>query len=243
MTRTIGSSVALAIALLGAVCPGVGLGAPHQLTAVTVPHGPALTGDLSAPLWRQAAAAPAFVAADGLSRPQAATEAYLLADPEALYVALVCHEPQVDQLVAGATERDSTVWSDDCVEFLLDPGNADASMYHWIVNSKGTMWDGLHGFAGGDAEYTSHATVKAAVGADRWTCELRIPWADVSGAPRPGEAWGLNFCRERKFGDGEITSWAPAYGNFTDPAYLGEVLFAPAPGPVAVRVLLPRRRQ
>ncbi|MCE5236901.1 beta-galactosidase trimerization domain-containing protein [bacterium] len=237
MTRTARSPMVVALVLLLTIGAGVGLAAPYRIAAVTVPHGPALTGDLSDPLWQRAAHLPAFVAADGLSKPHAPTEAYLLADAEALYVGFVCHEPQAGQLVANAAERDSSVWTDDCVEFLLDPSNGDTSMFHWIVNSRGTLWDGFHGLAGADAEYTSHATAKAAVGADRWTCELRLPWADVAGTPQPGEVWGMNCCRERKLEPEEITSWAPSYGNFTDPSYLGEVAFPPAPGPVAVQVL------
>jgi hypothetical protein len=237
MTRLIRSAAVLTAVLLLIVGVGAGLGAPYQLAAVTVPRGPALTGDLSDPLWQKAARAPAFVAADGLSKPQAATEAFLLSDSAALYVGFVCHEPQMGRLVANATERDSSVWSDDCIEFLLDPSHAGTWMYHWIVNSRGTIWDGLHGPAGVNAEYTSHVTVKTATAADRWTCELRIPWEDVGGAAQPGETWGLNFCRERKIDAEEVTSWAPSYGNFTDPSYLGEVAFPPAPGPVAVRIL------
>lgn len=237
MPRRIPPAMAITTIILVTLAPGVCLGATYQLTAVNVPQGPALAGDLSDPLWQKAAHVPAFVAADGLSKPQAATEAYLLADREYLYVSWVCHEPKTNQLVANATERDSSVWSDDCIEFLLDPSNGDTWMYHFIVNSKGTMWDGLHGPAGGDEGYNSHAMVKTAVGPDRWTCELRIPWGEVGGAPQPGEVWGLNFCRERKIDNQEITSWAPSYGNFTDPSYLGEVAFPPAPGPLAVRIL------
>ena len=237
MTRTMQFRTALAIALLLAAGVTACRGASYQITAVTVPQGPALTGDLADPLWQKAARAPAFVAADGLSKPQAATEAYLLADSQYLTIAFVCHEPKTNQLVANAAERDGSVWTDDCIEFLLDPGNGDTWMYHWIVNSKGTIWDGMNGPAGVDQEYLSRAATRTAVGADRWTCELRIPWTDVGGPPQPGEVWGVNFCRERKVDAEEVTSWAPSYNNFGDPSYLGDLLFPPAPGPVAVRVL------
>ncbi len=237
MTRTV-SLHGVAVALLLWASLTASLAANHQLAVVTVPRGPALTGDLSDPLWQQAAKAPAFVAADGISAPQAATEGYLLADAEALCVGFVCHEPKIGELVANVTERDGTVWGDDCIEFLLDPSNSDAWMLHFIVNSKGTIWDGLHTPAGTDAGYDCpQVTAKAAVGPDRWTCELRLPWAGAGGPPQPGEVWGLNFCRERKGGTEEVTSWAPSYGNFTDPSYLGALAVPPKPGPVAVRIL------
>ncbi len=79
MTRTVCSMLAIWL-VLGT---SAGLAAPHQHEAVTVPTGPALTGDISDPLCQKAARAPAFVGADGLTAPKAPTETYLLADAEA----------------------------------------------------------------------------------------------------------------------------------------------------------------
>lgn len=234
MIRTLYSLLALWLALAA----GVSLAASPPLTAVSISRGPALTGDLSDPLWEKAAPTTAFVAADGISAPQAATDGYLLADADALYVGFICHEPKMGELVANVTERDGTVWGDDCVEFLLDPSHAGTWMYHFIVNSKGAIWDGLHSPAGTDAGYDCpQVTARTAVGADRWSCELRIPWDGVGGPPQPGEVWGVNFCRERKVTPEEVTSWAPSYGNFTDPGYLGELAIPPRPGPVTLRIL------
>lgn len=61
--------------LVAMVAAGACLAVPPVLTAAVVPQGPALKGDLSDPLWQKAAKAPAFIAADGISQPQAATEA------------------------------------------------------------------------------------------------------------------------------------------------------------------------
>ncbi|MHB8996445.1 MAG: sugar-binding protein [Armatimonadota bacterium] len=203
--------------------------AERQITVPFVPQGPALRGDLSDPLWQQAAKPSDFVAADGISKPAAATEAFILADAQALYVGFVCHEPNITQIAGFANDRDGQVWSDDCVEFTLDPARGRYAMYHFIVNSKGTMWDGINTPGRTDASYASGATARGAVGTGRWTCELRIPWGDVSGKPDFAEIWGMNFCRERKTDNEEITSWSPAYNNFTDAQYLGSARFSPVP--------------
>ena len=209
----------------------------RRFNLVTVPKGPRLTGDLGDPLWRRAARLDGFVTRNGLPSKDAPTEAFLLSDKGHLYVGFVCHEPRIKELIATCGAPDGPVWSDDCVELLLNPANGDAAMYHWIVNARGVIWDGFHGPAGEETGYNSAAEAKCSVGEDRWICELKVPFRDLPAAPQPGEVWGINVCRERKVGKGEISSWAPAQGNFNDPARLGEAVVAPKPGAVVVQIL------
>lgn len=114
--------------LLACVLPFVtaaarALCAPGEISAVVLPQGPTLTGDLSGAVWQKAAKVADFVGADGLVSPEAPTEAYLLCDAEYLYAAFVCHEPRVEQLVTETSGRDGPVWTDDCVELVVDVAN------------------------------------------------------------------------------------------------------------------------
>jgi len=211
----------------------------RRFTAARAPRAPRLTGDLSDPAWRGAARLDGFVTRNGLPSEEAPTEAFLLCDKTHLYVGFLCHEPRAAELVANCSVAGGPVWNDDCVELHLDPANGATAMYKWIVNSRGVVWDGFTGPAGLDEGYNSGAGAKGSVGPDRWTVEIKVPLTALPCPPQPGEVWGVNFCRARKAGNREVelSSWAPAAGDFTDPARLGEAAFEPAAAPLTVRLL------
>ena len=202
-------------------------------------RAPRLAGDLSDPAWGQALRLGGFVTRNGTPSERGATEVFVLCGRDCLYVGFVCHEPRVADLVANCTVAGGPVWTDDCVELHLDPANAATAMCKWIINSRGVVWDGLTGPSGLDEGYNSGATAKGSAGKDRWTVEVRIPFAALPCPPQPGEVWGVNFCRARRAGkrQTEFSSWSPTRGDFTDPARLGEIAFKPAEAPVVLRVL------
>jgi len=209
----------------------------RQFTMPVVPAGPELHGDLSSPVWQQAVKLGDFVATDEVSKPQAPTEVLAICDAEHLYVAFICHEPLMGQLVTETSGHDGPVVTDDCVELALDVTNGKVQVYNWIANSRGIIWDALHCPTGGGWRWDSAATAKCSVQDDRWVCELRIPFDDVGAKPQPGEVWGLNFCRTRRAGGQELNSWCPAQSGFADPDNFGEARFAPSPGKVRISVL------
>jgi len=203
-----------------------------------VDEGPALQGDLSSPVWQQAMQLQDFVAANHIATLPVPTEVFTICDSEFLYAGFVCHEPQIGQLRTFTSGHDGPVWTDDCVEVTLDVANGKVWLYHWIVNSHGLIWDGLHFPTGLDASFNAAAVAKCSVQSDRWICELKIPFQAVGGPPRPGEVWGINFCRERRVSDDvELTSWFPAQTGFSDPANTGEAVFAPPGDGVVLSVL------
>jgi len=208
-----------------------------QFVMPVVAAGPMLRGDLSGRIWDRAIRIEDFMTADG-GKPQTATEVLALCDNSHLYVAFVCQEPMIKKLVVTEAERDGPLWIEDCVELFIDPANGQAWSIHWIANAKGQIWDGLQSPAGTDSGYNSHATAKSAVLADRWICELKIPFAAIGGPPQPGEVWGLNFARERRAGGNlQLSAWSTGKTGFHDPFLFGNARFAPRPGPRQVRIL------
>ncbi len=133
------------------------------------------------------------------STPDAATEVYVLYDGRALYVGWVCHEPDTGRLVASATVRDMFLNNDDSVDLLLDSTNSGKDCYDFMVNCRGTRFDGTVTQDGEDSgsEYDSHWEAQTSVGAEAWYCEMAIPWTSIR-YDRKASSFGVNFLRFRK---------------------------------------------
>ena len=226
--------IARAISIL-ALSAAHALAAP-MIEAPVVDTAPALEADLSSPAWSRAATARDFVALGSGSEPTAETEAHVLCTSDALYVAFVCHEPQMDQLLSEMSGRDAHVWGDDAVELLVAPSGG-IWMYHLIVNPDGVLWDGLHGEAnmGGDVDLEG-VEIATTRGDDRWSARLRIPFAALGATAHPGEVWGINFGRERKAGKGGNSSGALT-DSFTTVATLGEMKITGEGAPERLTIL------
>jgi hypothetical protein len=210
--------------------------ADRQIEVPVLPVEPELRGDLSCPAWVTAATADGFRILGGQEAADAQTTVRVLASREALFVGFVCHEPAMDELVSTMTGRNAQVWADDAVDLMVGPTGA-AWMYHLIVNPEGALWDGLHGAAnvGGNVDLEG-VEIATARGADRWSCEMRLPFAALGAVARPGEVWSVNFGRERKAGSGGISSWATSEG-FTDPETLGTMLLIGEGAPERLTIL------
>ena len=200
-----------------------------RFTMPRVERGPTLTGSLSDPIWKDAARLDGFVDAQGRPLGEAGTEVYALCDETHLYVGFLCREPKTASLVSTISQRDGPLWRDDCVEFFLDVLNGRTWSYHFIVNPRGSFWDGLHLPKGVKSDYNSETTCRCAVLEDRWIAEMKVPFEDLGGAPQAGEVWGVNFCRERRADGVELSSWSQAVGGFPNPGSFGDAVFEPAP--------------
>ena len=86
-----------------------------------------------------------------------------------------------------------------------------------------------------DASWTAHRKMdgswnaqwqsRAAVGEDRWICEIAIPWKDIGTRPEPGTSRRANVTRHRIPHEEETTTWTPMYKTFSDQDYMGTRVF------------------
>jgi hypothetical protein len=161
----------------------------------------------------------------------AATEARLLWDDENLYVAFLSEDPNV----AGAFFKDDEqLYTSNVVEIFLNPSGDAAKGYDEIeVAPTNALFDAS--FSGGprkgmDLSWSSHArhavrvdgTLNDPRDVDRgWTVELAIPFASLTGMPKPrperGDRWKFNLYRLRQGpgqpGEGQAYS-PPMRGDF-----------------------------
>ena len=131
-----------------------------------------------------------------------------------LHLDILCFERSMDKLRARCTNRDqSGLWDDDCVEVFLNPDPDDPKKsYHYIVNSKGAIWDGRLGFGPETAEtWNGTAAVSTQVEARRWRVTMTIPLADLGISPAtPGRTIKANIYRTRWVGGAmESSAWCP----------------------------------
>jgi len=160
------------------------------------------------------------------------TYVWLRYDSENLYLAAKMLEPEMRDLVEIVTERDGDVWNDDCFEIFLDPGKKrdPADYFHILVNPLGTVSDqrGAPDVTGDVAWTCEGLVVKAGKGGNYWCVEMAIPLKSlgVKGDPA-GQHWGANFCRERKPGAAENSTWVNLGPEWHQPEEFGHIAFQP----------------
>ncbi len=198
--------------------------APHNRAATrSTQKPPAIDGELNDACWQRhnCARLMHFVTPDMTRLADPQTEALLCFDATNLYVAVRCEEPKPESLNMDHTERDASVWQDDCVELFIDTNLDRDSFYQFVINPKGTVFD-RESQAG--KSWDADIQVAPGTGDDSWWVECAIPFADLGETPRAGDTWGFNVGRERKVRE-ELSIWAPTYGEFPQPQRFGELLF------------------
>ncbi|MBQ6472689.1 MAG: hypothetical protein IJJ33_11945, partial [Victivallales bacterium] len=123
------------------------------------------------------------------------TEVHLTPDEHFFKCRFVCHTPKPDELKTNIAMHDGALWLDDCVEVFIQGGlrNSDP-MYHFIVNSKGILYDAKDSATAWECEGVK---VSGKVTPQGYEVELAIPFASLGLAGRPFRA---NFCREVRSG-------------------------------------------
>ena len=177
---------------------------------------PSIDGRLDDPAWATASIADAFTQQSpepGRAASQR-TEARVVVDGDAIYVAMRLHDSAPDSIVATLARRDYTGYS-DWAHLIIDSFHDRRTAFHFTVNPAGVKRDG---FISGDQEWSEDygwdavwdvSTRRDSAG---WTAEFRIPLSQLRFAggngTNDGAAWGIQFARDvaRR---GERSYWAP----------------------------------
>ncbi len=158
-----------------------------------------LDGKLDEPVWRKALAFDQFYI-QGTGEPGFPTEAKLLYDDDALYIGFRCPTPPGGAVTARETKRDGKVYSDDCVEIMIDPNKTGDRYFHILVNPNGAIMDRFCDQGGhvGDAKWNGDIKARAVQGDGFWSVEVRVPFSTLDIIPGAGRDWGFNFCRDQR---------------------------------------------
>jgi len=175
-----------------------------------------------------------FVDYRGRGRAEFDTRFQVAYDDEALYVGVIAEEPDPGAITVHQRERDGDVWRDDDVELFID-ANHDRSTYHqFAVNLASVQYDAIGGPGHGqfgDLKWNGQWQARARIGAGGYVVEFAIPFKTLGvAAPKPGDTWGLNVCRQRvapteTWPEPMLSAWSIPYANFHVPTHFGDLTF------------------
>jgi 3',5'-cyclic AMP phosphodiesterase CpdA len=146
-------------------------------------------------------------------------------DDENLYLAAVCRDADMDDVVANVTERDGPLFSEDCVGYFLQPDPDSLAVYQIYVNPAGAVFDQRITFDENmwytaDRDWNGRYDVAANRGEDQWSAEIRIPMSEIGADVEKGPVFGLNF-RRKQARTGATADWQVPIDY--DPGTFGEL--------------------
>jgi len=149
------------------------------------------------PEWQSAPAETGFVQSDPDqgATPTYRTEARVLYDDDAIYVAARMYDAHPDSIVAHLCRRDQGSHSDEFGVYL-DPYHDRRSGYYFIISAAGILRDGVqYNDDWSDDSWDGVWQGKAHVDSLGWTAEMRIPYSQLRFKKSDQYRWGVDFGR------------------------------------------------
>ncbi|MBR7103935.1 MAG: hypothetical protein IKC65_03245 [Lentisphaeria bacterium] len=120
------------------------------------------------------------------------TAAFLSSDDKNLYFAM---STPGSFLKTGIKEKDGNVWEDDSLELYIS-SNEKAPMYHFIINSSGTVYDAVISRGSEDKKWNcKNLKIKSVNKNGQWILEGSLPWRELGISPKDGNEFYFNVCR------------------------------------------------
>lgn len=149
------------------------------------------------------------------------TEGYITHDDQHLYIAFVCHDPDIRNLRASVTDRDN-IFEDDFVGVVIDTYQDQQRAYEFFANPHGIqgdmMWlanrsndDNALWYASGgeDTSFDSVWKSEGRIYEDKWVVEMQIPYASLRFPNNSKQDWGVHFVRTYPRENRYQFSWMP----------------------------------
>ena len=171
----------------------------RELTAVRTTKPITVDGRLEEAVWSSAPPIEHFVDWRQLRLESLETVGRLVYDDRTLYVAMECFDPNPAEISAVMPEADQYRLCDS-VEVLVAPKGGFGPFVHWIIDSRGTVFDARADKADDgriqySAKWNGTARVKVLRTTDRWTVELAIPRTDIGAELEPDATARILLCR------------------------------------------------
>ncbi len=142
-------------------------------------------------------------------KPKVKTEGYVAKDDKNLYVAFICHEPEIRRLRATLSDRDR-LYQDDFVGINIDPFGAQVNGFEFFVNPLGIQADLAVDVTGNEDDSFDAVWESAAqIYEDRWTVEMKIPFESLRFPNKTEQQWLIHFWRIYPREHRYLYSWMP----------------------------------
>lgn len=188
-----------------------------------------MDGNLGDSAWQNAALIPEMLNRHTNAPLGPKTEVRVLYSPTALYIGAIMHEPDMEHLVAQFDQNDLDIYSDDCLELIIDLTGRPGLYYHIVVNPLCSIYDAKDGSKSWNGE---GFIAKSSRHEDKWILELKLPYDafDNAAAPEPGEFWAIRFARERHHDAQDCVSIPviKPMSSLCARQFLGKLIFDPA---------------
>jgi len=164
-----------------------------------IEHSPIIDGVVNDRAWSQASRIAGLIEVDpneGIPA-EPLTEILIMRDDDNLYVAFICHEPHIDELVLQDMHRDAWQSEDDAVKITLDTFRDGKTGYYFLISAAGSRLDALIADNSQRLNYRWDGfwEGRTRILTDRWTAEFAIPFKTM--AFGSGGGWRANFERWR----------------------------------------------
>ncbi|MBW3570168.1 MAG: carbohydrate binding family 9 domain-containing protein [Gemmatimonadetes bacterium] len=206
--------VAAAAAMLQASPDSARVVGAHRVAAGE--QAPVVDGRLDDAVWSAAPVAGDFVQQRPSSGqpPSQRTEARVVYDDDAVYVAVRAFDTAPDSITAQLGRRDATGIVSDWVQVIFDSYHDRRTGFRFGVTPRGVVKDAFH-YDDGNEDATWDAVWTAATRIDSlgWTAEFRIPFSQLRFRASAGEqTWGFNVLRDLARKE-ERSYWSPMPQN------------------------------
>lgn len=174
-----------------------------------------MDGRIDEPIWQTASLMTGFTARDPVwgAAPSEHTEARVLYDDEAVYVAVRALDSRADRIDRQLTRRDVGTMS-DVIAISIDPHHDRRSAYSFALSAAGVQRD-VFRFNDTDLDETWNGVWQSGVTVDSlgWSAEFRIPFSQLRMSSAERHRFGFDVFR-RIARTGEWLWWhAPAVGQ------------------------------
>jgi hypothetical protein len=197
--------------VLAAVPLSAQSGNPYRVRAYRTDEEMTLDGHLTEAAWSSAQAGTGFTQRepDEFEPATERTDFFVVYTPQTLYLGVYAHDSEPDGLVAKEMERDSPLYPDDSVAFVLDTFGDSRNAYAFETNPNGARFDALVTDEGRDinVEWDGVWNVSARRAPDGWVAEIAIPFSTLR-FDRSLETWGINVRRMIRRKNEEV-NWTP----------------------------------
>ncbi len=200
---------------------------PIEFHALGLRREVEMDGKLGDSAWQDAIAIPEMINRSAGTPIGPETNVRVIYSPTAIYIGAIMYEPDMEHLVAQFDQHDLAIYSDDCLELIIDPAGRPNQFYHIAVNALCSIYDAKDGKKNWNGE---GFLAKSSRYEDKWIVELKLPYAafDNANAPEPGEFWAIRFARERHHDQGCVSIPMIQSGSLSARQYLGKLIFEPA---------------